>query len=389
MSFELTRWLFCRKSENLDEASVISARFSRFLALEIKNVKKSSLTTLTLSGLAAILLTTTTGQLNTSIEAQSEDTVVARVNSISITQKELDEFLISKILPLQQQIYALRIATLENLILKRILEAEAKKRGISIEELRTDLTAGKVEVLPSQVEEAYAENASAFGSMSPDEAKERLWLDLENQARMQNYRAGIARLKETSTIKIQLVEPRLPLANNLGTATITGSKDAAVTIIEFSDFQCPFCRKSQGVIKQLLQDYRNEVRLVFKHLPLDIHAEAFESARAAFCAGEQSLFWQYHDALFAAETLSTDGLNRIATELGLSLPKFKACLTSEPSRAAVLKDKREANQYGINSTPTFVVNGKLVRGAISFEEFKTIIERELKSAQDTSRTNQP
>jgi hypothetical protein len=92
--------------------------------LEIKNVKKSSLTTLTLSGLAAILLTTTTGQLNTSIEAQAEDMVVARVNNIRIAQNELDEFLISQILPLQQQIYALRLATLENIILRRILEVD-------------------------------------------------------------------------------------------------------------------------------------------------------------------------------------------------------------------------------------------------------------------------
>jgi predicted DsbA family dithiol-disulfide isomerase len=348
---------------------------------------KSPLTTIILCTLIAILVGLSTGEMNTAIEAQTEATVVGRVNSTTITQKELDESLISQILPLQQQIYALRRAALDNIILRKILEDEAKKQSVSVEALRERLTAGKVEVLPSQVEEAYAENALAFASMSPDEAKERLRLDLENQARMQNYRAALARLKETSSIEIQLVEPRLPLASILGTAPTTGSKDAVITITEFSDFQCPYCRMSQGVIKQLLQNYQNEVRLVFKHLPLDIHAEAFASARAAFCAGEQSLFWQYHDALFAAETLSAEGLNRIATELGLSLPKFKACLTSETSRSAVLKDKREANQFGINSTPTFVVNGKLVRGAISFEEFKTIIERELKSARHTSRPN--
>ena len=352
-------------------------------------MKRCSLTTNTFCASAAILVGLTIGELTTTVHAQAQETVVAKVNGTNITQKEVDNSLISQLLPLEQQIYALRRAALENLILRAILEDEAKKRGVSVEGLRKQLTAGKVEVLQSQVEEVYSENATVFASMSPDEAKERLRLDLESQARMRNYREAVLRLKEKADMELLLEEPKLRSVNGQSSAPSMGSKEAAITITEFSDFQCPYCREAQSAIKQILTNYGNNVRLIFRHLPLDIHAEAFASAQAAFCAGEQGFFWQYHDALFASEVLSPEARNRMASDLGLSTRRFSACLISEASRAAVQKDLQEARRLGINSTPTFVINGKLVRGALSFENFKAVIERELQSAQNTSSTKQP
>jgi protein-disulfide isomerase len=220
--------------------------------------------------------------------------------------------------------------------------------------------------------------------MSPDEAKERLRLDLESQARMQLYREAISKLRATLQIDILLEEPRLPVSRESNAPSI-GLKEAPVMIIEFSDFQCPFCRNSQLAIKQVLQKYKKEVRLVFKNLPLESHSQAFSSAQAAFCAGEKGAFWQYHDALFASEDLSPDALNKLASSLHLDLSEFTACMKSEASRMAVQRDINEAQRFGINSTPTFIINGRLFRGALSFEDFKTAIERELKSSQRDSR----
>ncbi|MFN2452781.1 MAG: thioredoxin domain-containing protein [Pyrinomonadaceae bacterium] len=324
----------------------------------------------------------------TAAYAQSEEKVVAVVNGRKITQKEIDSSVISQLLPLQQQIYALRKATLENLILRAILEEEARKRGIAVEELRKQLTGGKAEVLTGEVEKLYLENAAVFGSMSPDEAKEKLRLDLESQARIRNYHEALSRLKEKSRIEISLEEPKLLSVMNGDGASSIGSKEAAITITEFSDFQCPYCRGAQGAIKQILSAYGKDVRLVFKHLPLvEIHPQAFASAQAAFCAGEQGFFQPFHDALFAAESLSPETFNKTASALGLNISKFQACLNSENSRAAILKDMQEAKRLGIEGTPTFIINGAVVRGAISFEEFKTIVERELKSAQTAPRRN--
>lgn len=123
-----------------------------------------------------------------------ESTVVAVVDGRSITQKEVDDSVSAQLVPLQQQIHALRKAALENLIVRAVLDGEATRRGVSVEELNRQLTAGEVSVPAGEVERSYVENASAFGSMSPDEARMRLRLDMETQARMKNYREALATL---------------------------------------------------------------------------------------------------------------------------------------------------------------------------------------------------
>ncbi len=308
----------------------------------------------------------------------SADATAAVVNGRTITQAEVDETIMSSLLALQQKIYAIRKAALENLITHALLDEEAKKRRISVEELKQHLSAGKVEVSPAQVEQVYSENSSAFAAMSPDEVRLRLRFDLETQARMQNYREALSRLREASQVRWLIKEPRLPAIDYLKAPAI-GSADAPVTVVEFSDFQCPFCRNAQSVISELLKHYKSKVRLVFKHLPLEIHSEAFRSAQGAFCAGEQGAFWEYHDALFLSEALTAETLNKLALKINLDPIKFADCLKSDSSRAAVQKNLDEARRLGIDSTPTFVINGKLFRGALSFEDFKAAVDQELKS----------
>lgn len=318
--------------------------------------------------------------------AQTGEQVVAVVGGRQISQQEVDEFALAQIFPLQQQIHALRKAAVENLILRALLEGEAKKSGLSVAELKRKWTGASVEVPPGEVERVYLENAASFASMSPDEAKERIRLDLESQARMHRYREALARLRETSAVQLFLEEPRLPAFDSVENAPFTGARDAAVNITEFSDFQCEYCKGVQEALKQLLRVYGREVRLNFKHLPLDMHPQSFAAARAAFCAGEQDAFWPYHDALFAAAPrLSPETFTQLATRLNLNLPRFNACLESETSRAAVLRDLQTARRIGINGTPAFIVNGKLVGGALSFAEFKTIVERELRAVQKAPR----
>ena len=337
------------------------------------------LTTLKVLTLLAIVVSG--GGMISDVHAQGADEVVAVVNGRRITQKEVDDSAVSQLFPLEQQLYAIRKLALENLIIRAILEGEAKKRSTSVEELRQQLSAGEVKVLPSQVEKEYLENAAAFGTMSPDEAKEKLRLDLESQARIQNYREALSRLRQDVHIEFLLKEPKLLSVASVDSAPSIGAKDATITITEFADYHCPYCREAQGTVKRILKDYGKDVRFVFKHLPLDIHAQSFASAQAAVCAGEQGLFWQYSDALFAADSLSTEARNSMALKFGLDGPEFQSCLTSERSRTAVLKDMQEAKRLGVAGTPTFIINDTLIRGALSFEDFKGAIEAELKSAR--------
>ena len=312
--------------------------------------------------------------------SQTPETVVASVNNTEITQQQLDDSVSARIYPLQQQLYAIRKAALENLVVSKILEREAAVRGVSIEELRRQLTAGEIVVTRAQVEEAYTQNASYFAAMSPDEARERLRLDLENQERMKHYRAGLDALRKKWTVTINFAAPRFVTELDDGVSPAKGVIKAAVTIVEFSDFECPYCRGVQPTLKQVLESYAGQVRLVFKHLPLEGHRNSLPAARAAYCAAEQDRFWQFHDALFAAKELSPAVFTQIAGEFGLGLPKFQACVDSEQSRAAIVKDLDAARQLGVESTPSFIVNGKLIRGALSFADFQKLIEQELKQS---------
>jgi protein-disulfide isomerase len=309
--------------------------------------------------------------------SQSPETVVATVNNIEITQQQVDDSVAVQIYPLQQQLYAIRKAALENLITTRILESEATTRHVSIEELRKQLTLGEVNVTRAQVEEAYKQNASFFATMSPDEARERLRLDLENQARMKHYRAGLEALRKKWTVTINFSPPVFVSELDDGVSPVRGAAKPIVTIVEFSDFECPFCKQVQSALKQVVETYGRDVRVVFKHLPLEGHRNSLPAARAAYCAAEQERFWQFHDALFTAGNLSPPVFEQIASDLGLGLPKFQECVASERSRAAVVKDLEAARRLHIDSTPSFVVNGKVINGALSFAEFQKIIEQEL------------
>jgi predicted DsbA family dithiol-disulfide isomerase len=318
---------------------------------------------------------------------QESDRVVATVNGAPITLRDVDATAINKIFPLQQQIFALRKAALENLISRRVLETQAARKNLSVEDLISQLLGPPVTVAATQVEELYTDNLSAFASMSADEARQKLRLDLETQARLKRYREQLLELRKAVQLESFLEEPRLPVPSAPPFSSI-GPANAKVVITEFSDFQCPYCREVQSTIKQVLRQFGNNVRLDFKNLPLEQHAFATVSAQAAYCSGKQGRFWEYHDALFAADGISRDSLDVFAVRSGLNVMLFQDCLASTESRLAVTADIQEARRLGIDSTPTFLINGKLLRGAANFDQFKSIIEHDLKAMRSRSAAQQ-
>lgn len=158
-----------------------------------------------------------------------------------------------------------------------------------------------------------------------------------------------------------------------------GPADAPITIVEFSDYQCPFCRRwHQEVYQSLLAAYPGQIRLVYRHLPLtSIHPDAFPAAEAAMCAGEQNAYWQYHEKLFASELLGDEIYRQYAQELGLDTTAFETCLTEHKYQQAIQADSDFAVNLGVRSTPTFFINGLAVVGAQPLEVFKQVIDKEL------------
>lgn len=158
-----------------------------------------------------------------------------------------------------------------------------------------------------------------------------------------------------------------------------GPANAKVTIIEFSDFQCPFCARAQPTLEQIFQTYGSKVRLVYRDFPLSFHQNAQKAAEAAECADEQGKFWEYHDILFANQNaLDTESLKKYAAELKLDSQKFNSCLDSGKYGQEVKKDFSDGQSAGVQGTPAFFINGRLVSGAQPFENFKAIIDEELK-----------
>jgi protein-disulfide isomerase len=174
-------------------------------------------------------------------------------------------------------------------------------------------------------------------------------------------------------------------AVSVGTSATDGPDDAWVTIVEFSDFQCPFCERAAKTMGELREAYGKDLRLVFKHNPLPFHSRGLPAALAVECARDQNKFWPMHDKLFAnARALGDPELEAYAKELGLDLKKFKACLSSQKHKKRVDEDQAQARTFSARGTPNFFINGHFISGAQRIEAFKSVIDAELQKAKASS-----
>ena len=180
--------------------------------------------------------------------------------------------------------------------------------------------------------------------------------------------AGVAPAQET---------PRL----NADPAMTRGPAAAPVTIFEWSDYQCPYCKRAQEVLARLQAEFPDTVKIAFKDFPLRSHDRALPAALAARCAGAQGRYWEYHDLLFVAQPdFSRDELVGYARRLGLDASPFTDCLDSARFRDAVLADQREGLEAGVRATPTFFINGRKIEGALPLEDFREAIQQALREA---------
>jgi protein-disulfide isomerase len=179
-------------------------------------------------------------------------------------------------------------------------------------------------------------------------------------------------------------DPQKVYAFPVDNAAVKGNNDAWVTIVEASDFQCPFCSRVLPTLKEIEDKYGNDVRVVFKHNPLPFHNRALPAAMAAECALEQNKFWPMYDQLFANQRALEDAdLEGYAKKVGLNTSKWKDCYTSNKYKEKIESDQKAANQLGARGTPAFFINGRFLSGAQPFASFQAIIDEELKKAKES------
>lgn len=296
--------------------------------------------------------------------------VVAKAGSWVLTQEEVDRALIGKL-------YELREARVQELLIEHLLLTEAKTLNMEASDILKKHVDAKVSP-PTQAEVAQFiktnEDRLPEGGKGMEDRIKAFMLEKKQDAAKEAYLKSLL-VKHDARILLQPPRFDVPGPQDLS----RGKADAPITLIEFSDFECPYCRRAQKTLHKVEEVYGDKVRFVFRHYPLPFHKQAPKASEASQCAADQGKFWPFHDALFAKDaSLKPAALKKLAGKLGLEPSKFDTCLDSGRHAARVAKDGTDGKQLGISGTPTFFVNGMRLVGAVSFSAFKEVIDNELK-----------
>ncbi len=313
--------------------------------------------------------------------------IAARIDGVEVDVGEIDEFIKEQLFVEHTRnrspanLFEARQEALGELIRERVLDAEAARRQLSVAEL-IDQQAGTLgPVTDEEVSAFYEENREKVGNRSLEELSDGIRRYLESQRKTE----GIQKLLEAAQVEKLLEPPRFEVAAD---GPALGPADAPVTIVEFSDFQCPYCERANSVVKQVRERYPESVRLVYKQFPLEsIHPQARGAAEASLCAADQERFWDYHDKLFAnRKQLGSEDLLRYAAELELDVARFEQCIEGRTHRERVDADLESGMELGVSGTPAFFVNGIMLSGAKPIESFSEVIEAELERLDGAGRS---
>lgn len=304
--------------------------------------------------------------------------VVAEVNGAAITSAELEKKAAGRLGRVRQEEYEIRRQALDELVAERLVAAEAARRGVSVDELlRREVDAKAGSLTPAEIEQIYEQNKERFGGQDRSQAIERIRQLLAQRGQAERRAAFEQELRSRAQVAVRLEAPRAKV-DVPADAPSTGPEGAPVTIVEFTDYQCPFCHRAQTTIDEVLRRYPGKVRLVHMEFPLDGHPGAVPAARAARCAGEQGRFWDYHRSLMTQPgSLDDADLKGRASTLRLDGASFASCLASDRHDAAIQASLEHGAELGVTGTPAYFVNGRLISGARPIESFVEIIDAEL------------
>jgi len=302
--------------------------------------------------------------------------VIATIGNHPITQQEVDSRLKAQLTAIDSQVYDLRRKTIEAMADDYVIEQAAGKAKLSVADYMKREVMDKTPT-PSDADAKKFYDANKAQIKQPyEKVQAQVVAFLRQQEASEQREKLLNSLRADQPLKIKLKPPRFKVAAE-GHPEL-GPKDAPVTIVEFGDFQCPFCKKSEDSIKQVRTKYADKVRLVYMDFPLSFHPNALPAAEAARCAGDQGKFWQFHDALFDAQpNLKSADLKAAAAKLGLDRQKFDSCLDQNKYQNAVRIDQAEGESLGVDGTPAFFINGRPLTGAQPASEFEQIIDEEL------------
>jgi len=311
-----------------------------------------------------------------------ETSVLASIGDQRITMSDLRDKVGDQLDQLNIQYRRTRdklvAAALDTVIRDRLFEAEAHDRGKSVADLIAAEISGGAEPTDSEVTAWYKGNPDRVTGRSLDQVRGQISDLLRKQRRGNAIRKLEDGLRDKRKVTLNFEPYRLQFAN--AGAPTRGSSHPRVTLVEFSDFQCPYCRATAPTLREVEKKYGDRVQIVYRQFPLtSIHPFAFKAAEASLCANEQGKFWEMHDAMFEDQTkLGVSDLKQTARRLGVDGKKFDSCIDTGRYVERVQNDQKEGQRDGVNGTPAMFLNGKYVEGgSVPFSVLDQLIQEEL------------
>jgi len=307
--------------------------------------------------------------------------VVAKINGEEITEEQLIGDAQLEMMQLKKQEYDLKMNQLNKLVQERVLGAEAKKEGLANAEeyVNKKVLKGEIKISDADYQKFVKEKNIPKENIN-DQVKGRIYDYMKDQKKEEMIQGAVAKLTKGSPVEVYFKKPKSNIQVDVGSSPIAGGESAKVTIVEFSDFQCPFCSRAAKTVSELKKKYGSKVKIAFKHFPLPMHPNAGPTSEASMCVYEQGKdkFWKFHDLAFGAQDkLDAENLTKLAKSAGADEKKFKECFDAKKFADFVKKDQAYGEKLGVRSTPTFFVNGQLLSGALPIEQFSEVIDEEL------------
>jgi protein-disulfide isomerase len=312
----------------------------------------------------------------------SAQEVLAEIDGEKITYAQAEQTIQQELFKAKKAVYDLYFSRLKAILVPKLIRKDPRSEGLSDSDYIFKYIVASKEVSSQEVQAFIKERGISQDKINPS-VIQQIKEYIENTRIASALDKWFWQQVKAHQIKINLTPPQEHREIiDISGSPYRGPKDAPVTIVEYSDFECPYCEKADATVRQLLKKYPNSVKVVYKHYPLDFHQNAQAAAEASVCAAEQSneYFWQLHDLMFSQRrNLSLGVIKDGAKSIGLNYQQFSACLASDRPAKKVAQDMLQGSQIGVSSTPVFFVNGRLMQGAQPLSVFIEKVEAELRA----------
>ena len=326
-----------------------------------------------ISGVLATALSTFGAESN-AVTNQATSSFNVEINGARISLSELERKHPTALFQARNSFYEAERKVLDQLLDQYLLEQQAKKENVTVAELFDRHVAKAIaKDPPEETLRVYYEGVDTTESYESVRAK---IIEAIRSRRMQKAKTEyLQALRKEYKAVIRMDPPRADIS--MKDTPVRGAADARVTVVEFADYECPYCQQFQPVLDKLETEYKGRV------------AFAYKDAEASHCAGAQGKYWEYHDELVSKKQLDLEGLKTAARTLKLDTKAFEKCLASGEQAAMVQAQANEAQSLGVQGTPTLFINGRYFSGALSYEKIREIIDEELANtvggAQQTAK----